>query len=309
MADEILTYIDKEPGYPVHVSFIELAKMYTNRVDWSWHPEMEVIIVNHGTINFSTSDLRETLTAGQGIVINMNVMHSIEPATDDVNCSMYSILFHPTYVLGSESTRMYDKFYVPLATNKSFQYLLLDEENLEQAKLLNYINSCIAENLMHRFGYELSTKAKLCEFWVALSNIVSPIELPKSVVKSIATDEARTKEMIRYMDTHFNESITLDMLAETVHISKSECCRCFKRALNTTPIEYLMKLRISKAAHMIQSNDEKAKSFQDLAFHSGFNNASYFNKIFRQYMGCTPSEYRRRVKNDPNFNPFSTMVL
>jgi len=296
-------------GYPVYVSFIELERMYTNRVDWAWHPEMEIIIVNHGSINFLTSDQKVVLDAGQGVIINMNVMHSIEPATEDPNCSMYSTLFNPEFFIGPEGTQLYDKYLTPIATNKSFQYLTLDEDNLDEARLLNHINSVIAENLMHRAGYELKTRAHLCEFWVELTDIITPKNLPKTMLKSIATDERRTKEMIKYMDEHYAEPITLDQLADEIHISKSECCRCFKRALSTTPIEYLMKLRISKAALLIQSNDERAHSFSDLAFNTGFNNASYFNKVFRQFMGCTPSEYRRRIKSEPNYNPFSHIVL
>lgn len=296
-------------SYPVYVSFIELIKMYTNRVDWQWHPEIEVIIVNHGSIRFMTNDHYEILNAGQGVVINANVMHSIEPATEDPNCSMYSTVFHPSYVIGTDDKVLCNKYLSPIVDNKSFQFLILDEENMEQSKLLDDINACIADNLIHRYGYELKTKSRLCDFWVSLLNIVSPIEMPKKVIKSITMDELRTKEMIKYMDEHYPNKITLDELADVVHISKSECCRCFKRSLNTTPIEYLMKLRISKAAIMIQNNDPKSDSFSELAFFVGFNNASYFNKIFRQYIGCTPSEYKRRVKSEPNFNPFKTLKL
>lgn len=296
-------------SYPVYVSFIELLKMYTNRVDWAWHPEIEVIIVNHGSIRFMTNDCKEILEPGQGVIINSNVMHSIEPAYDDPNCSMYSTVFNPSFLINSSDEQMTNKYIKPIIENKSFNYLLLDEEDNEQAKLLNDINSCIADNLIRRFGYELKTKSRLCDFWISLLNIIAPINIPKKVIKSISADEARTKEMIKYMDEHFASKITLDELSQVVHISRSECCRCFKRSLNITPIEYLMKLRISKAANMIQDNDERAKSFSDLAFFVGFNNASYFNKIFRQYMGCTPSEYKRRTKSDPNYNPFTTLKL
>ena len=50
------TLTDTEIGYPVHVYFIELAKMYMQRIRWHWHPEFEVIIVNHGEADFFTDD-------------------------------------------------------------------------------------------------------------------------------------------------------------------------------------------------------------------------------------------------------------
>ena len=55
---------------------------------------------------------------------------------------------------------------------------------------------------------------------------------------------------------------------------------------------------------MIQGDDPAARSISDLAFAVGFNNASYFNKVFKQFLKCTPSEYRRNLKKDPTSSPF-----
>lgn len=298
-----------EIGYPVHVYFIELAKLYMHHVSWQWHPEIEIIIVNHGDIMFMTNDNKVPLHAGQGVIINANVMHSIEALSQDANCSMYSTVFHPAFLFGYGDVRISDKYLLPVITSKSFQYLVLDEEVAEQANLLECVNTIIAYNLIKKHGYELSTKARLCEFWISLMEIVAPAGIPKKSSGGMSLDESRAKNMILYIEQNYADKITLDELAASVHISKSECCRCFKRALNLTPVEYLMKYRISMAATMIQSQDPLANSFSDLAFHVGFNNASYFNKVFKQYLGCTPSEYKRKIKTDPNFNPFKNISL
>lgn len=298
-----------EIGYPVHVYFIELAKLYMHHVSWQWHPEIEIIIVNHGDIVFLTNDNKEVLHAGQGVIINANVMHSVESLSKDANCSMYSTVFHPAFLFGYGDVLISDKYLLPVITSKSFQYLTLDEEVPEQANLLECINTIIAYNLIKKHGYELNTKARLCEFWISLMDIVAPYNAPKKNTGGMSLDESRAKNMILYIEQHYSEKITLDELAASVHISKSECCRCFKRALNLTPVEYLMKYRISMAATMIQSQDPIATSFSELAFHVGFNNASYFNKVFRQYLGCTPSEYKKKIKTDPNFNPFKNISL
>ena len=296
-------------GYPVHIYFHEFSNMYMNQISWQWHPEIEVIIVNHGEIAFQTHDSRIILKAGQGVVINANVMHCLEPASDDNNCSLYSTVFHPAFLFGYGDVLVSDKYLVPVLTSPDFQYIVLDENDPVNNELLVHINGVIADNLVKKFGFELSTKAKLCYFWIALINIVAPGKTLKKPAKSISLDESRAKDMILYIEQNYADKISLDDLAESVHISKSECCRCFKRALNLTPIEYLMKFRIFKSASMIQNNDPKARSFSDLAFNVGFNNASYFNKVFRQYLGCTPSEYRRKIKTDAGFDPFKNITL
>lgn len=300
---------ESEIGYPVHVYFHDFATLYMHQISWQWHPEIEVIIVNHGDVAFLTNESRTILHAGQGVVINANVMHSLEPATQDANCSIYSTIFHPAFLFGYGDVLVSDKYLVPVITSPTFQYLILDENEPTTVELLDQINGVIADNLVKKFGFELSTKAKLCYFWIALINTVAPGKTIKKPSKSISLDEARAKDIIMFIEQNYADKITLDDLADSVHISKSECCRCFKRALNLTPIEYLMKFRIFKSASMIQNNDPKARSFSDLAFNVGFNNASYFNKVFRQYLGCTPSEYRRKIKTDPNFDPFKNISL
>ena len=301
--------IINEIGYPVHVYFLELSKMYMKHVSWQWHPELEIIIVNHGEMEFITNDSKTILRAGQGVIINANVMYSIEPVDEAANCSMYSTVFHPAFLFGYGDVLISDKYLLPVITSPSFQIMILDEEHPEQSKLLELVNGVIADNIIKKFGYELTTKAKLCEFWITLINLVAPTDSNKKVNRCISLDESRTKDMILFIEQHFADKITLDDLASSVHISKSECCRCFKRALNLTPIEYLMKYRIFKAASMIQDQNIPSNSFSDLAFNVGFNNASYFNKVFKQYLGCTPSDYKRKIKTDPNFDPFKKVSL
>ncbi len=296
--------------YPVNVYFIELSKQYMKNIQWNWHTEIEIIIVNHGDIVFKTHDGQVRLSAGMGIVVNSNTMHAIEPDGEDSNCSMYSAMFHPNFLFGYGHNLVYEKYLTPVVSSSKFQYLVLSEEHDDESKMLDCINNVIATNLIKNYGYELATKSLLCNFWLLLAQKIVPAQSAKAASKTIASnDEIRTKEMITYIEKHFAEKVTLEDLANTVHISKSECCRCFKRALNLTPIEYLMRYRIYQAASLIQKKDKKASSFSELAFNVGFNNASYFNKVFRQYLGYTPSEYRRKVNSDPNFDLFSTISI
>ena len=60
---------------------------------------------------------------------------------------------------------------------------------------------------------------------------------------------------------------------------------------------------------MIQSHDPVAGSISDLAFSVGFNNVSYFNKVFKQYMKCPPREYKKRIKANPAENTLDIMTI
>ena len=236
------TATDTEIGYPVHVYFIELAKMYSNSIQWHWHPEFEIVIVNHGEADILTDDKKIRLKAGQGILINQNTMHSIQPADGDANCSLYSTVFHPSFLFGYGNTMMSGKYLTPILSSPVFRTMLLDEQDPVAEKILDAINSVIAVNMTKKYGYELVTKSYLCQLWVILLENVVPQNVKIYKNGSLSLDESRVKEAILYIENHYAEHITLDELATSIHISKSECCRCFKRTLELTPIEYLMDL-------------------------------------------------------------------
>lgn len=296
----------REIGYPVSVRFYELSKDYTKLLPWHWHQELEIFIVNHGTVIFMTNDRKVPLNAGEGVVVNANVLHSLVPENEDANCSMYSVKFNPAFLFGYGDLLMSEKYMSPITESTTFKYLTLSEEDAAGSGILENINEVIAVNLIKKFGHELSTKAKLCDFWLTLLNTVT-LSKPEKKARIVPLDELRSKQMISYIEEKYYDRITLDELAASANISKSECCRCFKRALNMTPMEYIMRYRIYKAASFIKTNDLKAASFSELAFNVGFNNASYFNKVFRQYLNCTPGEYKKKVRQDPDFEPFGNI--
>ena len=108
----------------------------------------------------------------------------------------------------------------------------------------------------------------------------------------VVLDESRTKAAITYIMEHYEEPITLQDIADSIHISKSECCRCFKRCLQLTPFDYLLKYRIYSAVDLL-AQDSSTLSISDIALKVGFNSSSYFNKLFKKYIGYTPSAYKK----------------
>ena len=67
-----------------------------------------------------------------------------------------------------------------------------------------------------------------------------------------------------------------------------------------------MQHRIYESALMLQRDTHSTISIQELARQSGFNNASYYNKIFKKYLSCTPMEYRETIKKSHRdaLNPY-----
>ncbi len=101
----------------------------------------------------------------------------------------------------------------------------------------------------------------------------------------------RIAETITHLETHHGEEVNLDTLARIAHMSKRNFNRAFQAATGSSPIAYLIRLRLNQAASQLRRNDDPVT---DIAFRVGFNDSNYFARQFRQVLGLSPREYRRQ---------------
>lgn len=97
---------------------------------------------------------------------------------------------------------------------------------------------------------------------------------------------------IQYIEDHFVENMKLSDLTNHVSLSTSYFSALFKRTTGIGVIEYLNQTRIRKATEIFASHGDYSVS--EVAYMVGFDNLSYFSKIFKKYEGMTPAEYKRK---------------
>ena len=95
--------------------------------------------------------------------------------------------------------------------------------------------------------------------------------------------------MLSYIKMHLSESMTVGDIAKAASVSESECLRCFRSAIGTTPIRYLREYRLERACELLT---ETNLSLAEIASACGFQDMSYFSKSFRESKGTTPTGYR-----------------
>ncbi len=139
-------------------------------------------------------------------------------------------------------------------------------------------------------GYELEVRALLSRLVFFMVG-----RLPESGTaasgKSLRDNE-RIKTMLRFIETHYEMPLDTAKIAAHAAISESECLRCFHSTIGTTPIQYLHRFRLQRAAGLLLTTDRK---ILDIGLSCGFSEMSYFAKAFRKLYGCTPSKYRNRA--------------
>ena len=281
--------------YPVGTYLVNFNALYTEFVRWHWHDEVEISFVISGRAKFLINDETFLLSEGQAIFINHNILHAVHPIENET-CTYVSIVFQPFFLFGHGQTKLAAAYLNPIYSNPDLRYILLDGEKPFHKAAIAWLKEICTLNQEKNFGYEIHTRSALSSFWLLLLE-QGEIFAPSSTLDNFAhltLDEARTRKAILYIQKHYRDTISLEDIASSIHVSKGECCRCFKRSIQLTPFEYLMKYRIFMAAGLIR--EKKDLSIAELASSVGFNSSSYFNKLFKKYLNCTPTEYR--IKKD-----------
>lgn len=101
---------------------------------------------------------------------------------------------------------------------------------------------------------------------------------------------ALVSQVKQYIDLNISNRITLDDLAEVTNYSSGHLCHMFKRVSGKTLIQYINEKRVQKAKELIL----KSVPMTEVAYQTGFEAYSYFYKVFKQYVGINPTEYRQK---------------
>ncbi len=257
------------------------------QIPWHWHEELELVAVTEGTLEVVIEGEKITVLAGNGIFINGNKLHMFERNADT---RIRSCVFSDRF-LSSRDSIIWQKFICPITTHTELGYVRLESltewGNTIMNLFLELWNRCEEEP----FGYELTMRENLTRILYLMYQNV-PKTLDADTARSRRETE-RIKTMLTYISGHMEEEISISMLAKSASISESECLRCFRHILNTTPGRQITKMRIQKAEELLVAT---SLSVAEITARCGYSEESYFIKCFKKMNGTTPHQYRSREK-------------
>ena len=275
--------------FPIGIYRDDFAEFEHGQIAWHWHEEIQFDYVVKGTILVQIGTNEFVLQPGESIFINTGMLHRLVPV-DETHHELLSV--EPgTQVIDSfvcswrlaESDRLsraYRECVEPLISAKVDGFLLNNEESQLLWKMAEAYRA-------RRTGYEMAVKGHLCFLWVGL------VEKGNSIARQILPKEERDleriKEAMTYMQQNFSGKVRLEDVADSLAISKSELCRCFRRVLRVSPMEYLIQFRLEEAGRQLVSTD---KSVTQIALETGFDSPSHLGRFFLKSFGCTPRQYR-----------------
>lgn len=276
-------------GFPVLVSYERLSYFDTWEFPWHWHPEIELTLVMEGDIAYQANDSLYHLKAGEGLFCNMNVLCTGRCCQAE-DCRYLSITFHPRLLYGYSSSVMQNKYMKHILKSPALASIHFTPEVEWHREVLGLMEHIRQLDMEKPPSMELQIQIALMEIWL---RIYEHVEQEDTDGTENGRDTERIRQIMEYIQAHYAEKITLEDLADQIHLCKSESCRLFKRYMNESMFDYLLGYRIDRSLELLRQNDQDVTQ---IAGRVGFTNPGYFSRIFKRRMGCTPLEYRKKTK-------------
>lgn len=190
--------------------------------------------------------------------------------------------------------------------SKPMEYIVLGVKGINfQAEDKDYIflDSSSHRSDLHLFLNALAHEMKrdqpyrdfVCQ---NLLNIIFTIILRNDTFHiSLVTEPCLARECTivkKYIEEHFREHITIDALSALVHLNKFYFVHKFTNQFGTSPINYLIQMRINESKHLLTSTNHSLSSISHIV---GFSSPSYFSQTFKRTTNMTPQEYKKLYQN------------
>lgn len=278
----------KEHGnfaFPVNISLEKIQSYEKGVFLWHWHPEVELTLILSGEIEYQVDDTTYVLTRGDGLFCNSNALHSGHMRNGQ-ECTYLSVTFHPRFLYGYENSILHTKYVDNIVSNGVWSSLSLTSSISWQGEILECMRKIFELNPESDFDYELQLHIELMHIWHKLYQYFST--QPNHELKS-KQHLQRLRDMITFIEEHYHQEISLEDVANSANICKSECCRFFKKHMGMTIFDYLLYTRVQNSLPLLV----QANSITEVASQVGFSSPSYYSQIFKRYMKCTPMEYKK----------------
>ena len=157
------------------------------------------------------------------------------------------------------------------------------------------------EQLCRQIGWETVLLARLSELVVHTARFGirrMPLDAPQPQKSSDSL--ARVSQYAAQLRSVYSLPTTLDEAARTTGLSRRRFTALFRSLTGQSWHKYLLGLRLHHARHLLSDTD---KNILSVAFESGFDDLSHFNHVFRQVVGCSPSEFRTKSIGPHSYPP------
>jgi YesN/AraC family two-component response regulator len=247
-----------------------------------FHSTYEIFYLLSGKREFFIKDRTIVMNAGDVIIISPHILHR----TTNTELPQHERLI--VNVHEHEITGMNESYMDILEPLFEKDYIIVKCSELDQPAVKALAYRIMQEVQERKPGFEMFAQTVILQLLIICcrhvkQNSSEPLEFPSPM-------HERISEMVRYINNHYMEKLSLDLLAETFYVSPYYVSRFFKEATGFTFVEYLNSVRIKEAKKLLLHSAMKVNLISKKV---GFGSVTHFGRVFKLVTGRSPLFYRK----------------
>jgi len=257
-----------------------------NSAFWHFHPELELVYVNKGQGKTHIGNHLSYFNNSQLILIGANLPHNGFADRLTSNGTETTVQFTSDF-LGNDFINIPEMANVSALFDRAKKGIKF---NIETKKIIGpKINKLLSYD-----GLERVLKFLEILNYLAKTEGYTLLNADGIALETNPQDSDKISVIYKYVNTNFQDHITLDEIAAKVSMTVPAFCRYFKKTTGKTFTQLVNEYRVVHATKLL---NESQMSIADICFECGFNNFSHFNKQFNEVTGKSASNYRKEIKH------------
>lgn len=246
-----------------------------------WHVEFEFIRVLEGNLLLTIDEQEFNVAKNSSVFIPSGALHSAIPEN---SCVYDCIVMDPNMLLNKSDTCC--RFIQQIMNHELEIQSVYDEKYNNIHQIIWTLFDAIASKST---GYQLLVQGALYQFF----GVVISQDYRSEILSRTKRDLKRITQLktaLEFIENSYTSNITLKEMSDSVQMTPKYFCRFFREMTHRSPVDYLNYYRIERACYLLLTTNQ---SITEVAYNTGFNDLSYFIKIFKRYKGVTPKQYVR----------------
>ena len=279
--------------FPVAYYYVDHTHPQYN-MPFHWHTEWEMIRVRKGQLVIHVEEQEIFAKEGDILLLQDSMFHGGVASAGVYECLVFDFynLFHEMRPLKEIMRPFYRLERLPHVIYRNEEYPRFCQIARDMMDVhYNYFEKKEKnESEMPEGIRELMTVSGLGRLFAEILRDGLYTDGRRETVRS-AHRILRIKNVLEYVEKNFQSTITLNDLAEVAGMNPQYFCRAFKEITMQSPMDYVIYYRLEQAARLLSATD---LSVMEVAMECGFNDCSYFIRVFKKQKNMTPNQYRKR---------------
>lgn len=263
---------------------------------WHYHPELEIHHVVKGKGVRFIGDNISKFEDGDIILMGANIPHTWRcdeeyfSGQSQEKAEAIIIHFLPSF-LGDHFHSLPEAYMYPQLLQSSLQAMSFYGNT--KTKLSTLVLKMLESDGFEKVSIMLHIIDIICR-----TTEFEKVVTPQTFNKINEADRERINQICTYVLENYKKNITIQSVAEMIHLSETSFCRYFKNITKKTFLDFLIEIRISHACKLLLNEFMRIES---ISSECGFNNIANFYRHFKKITGSTPFEYRKNYFKNRKF--------